>query len=371
MNEPYRLRYTNQIVGAFLILLLLFVILIASVLVRANPVFDRSERIEFRISQDQLGDLYEGAEVMRLGRRAGQVETIRYAEEQGDQITIELAVDPEVARQWNGRAELHVERKFGVGSPILVIRRGRADPEPADAEDDSVRFFGETDRLDQMASQVQSVSDSVSRIERQLTPTLQSIRDSSEDLSESLNQSIRPASDRTAAAMTSVQQSSDVLRPETLATLKAFRESTQALERQIGQLTTEVQSLVRGDLRETLGDVRSAAIESRDAAYSVRETSEQTNRRVAETLQDIQTSAGEVTRLARQSSIVVGILREEAEELPGTAKAIRRSAQDAEALVEDINGHWLLRGKQQTLSGDRQIAPPSLNPSSGSWGGSR
>ena len=74
MNEPYRLRYTNQIVGSFLaaFLLILFLLLVYTLRV--------SRKVEYSLvlSEDQLSDLKSGAEVIILGESAGSVKSISY-----------------------------------------------------------------------------------------------------------------------------------------------------------------------------------------------------------------------------------------------------------------------------------------------------
>ena len=44
MNEPYRLRYTNQIVGAFLLVFLIFLFALSLLVFRVSDRFGRKDR---------------------------------------------------------------------------------------------------------------------------------------------------------------------------------------------------------------------------------------------------------------------------------------------------------------------------------------
>ncbi len=98
MNEPYRLRYTNQIVGAFLVIVLLFVIVLLAVLLRAGNFLADQQNYWIEASQNDIGDLRKGAEVVILGERAGTVTDIQYVA-QGDRVRVDLGIDPSSTRR--------------------------------------------------------------------------------------------------------------------------------------------------------------------------------------------------------------------------------------------------------------------------------
>ena len=126
MNDPYRLRYTNQAVGVFL-LVILFLLLAFSVLVlRAGDYFVEKDRYWIDIPQEDIRDLYKGAEVMILGERAGEIESIRYIDAT-DKVRVNLSIDPNMSDQIFADSIVRQDRKFGLGTPILMIRRGETD----------------------------------------------------------------------------------------------------------------------------------------------------------------------------------------------------------------------------------------------------
>ena len=505
MNEPFRLRYTNQIVGTFLLAILLFLIATSIVLMRAGDFFSTPVSYWIEVPQNEIGDLHRGAEVMMLGQRVGEVRTIDYIDDT-DWVQIELAIVADKADQITENSEIQFERKFGVGAPILVIRRSIPDtdadrdsgnpsinpesipvrdrpsgsssvssnspivslqfPElrfpnrtpatlvgdrrgetpalltkpaknlaatgPVDADakipvmlhnsdptatnqqneppDEStanrtlvqnnsgdgnrppaggrndaprrtLRFRGESDRLDKVAQEVAEVSDSVRLIQEQLRPTLEGIEDAADRFDASLDQTIDPAFRQADTAFRSLENTSETIRPETIQTLSTIQNSTLRLEQRITELTDRVEKLVDQDVSQTLAEIRQSsdrAAEASDsarqaadraglaadnvagAADNINDTTDQVNRDIAKTLSSVRDAAVQVQRLAIETRQVVRIVRGEAEELPGTAERINATVADTQDLVGEIRGHWLLRNADRSDQVSRQVSPSAV-----------
>src|SRR6056297_2589925 len=90
MNESYRLRYTNQIVGIFLLIFLLFLFVVSVLVFRVN-FFVGPETYIVEAAEEDIGDLYTGAEVRIRGEHAGEVADIGYVPGT-DQVRVELAI---------------------------------------------------------------------------------------------------------------------------------------------------------------------------------------------------------------------------------------------------------------------------------------
>jgi len=364
MNEPYRLRYTNQIVGVFLMFVLLFVIALLVVLLRARDILSEKDNYWIEISQREVSDLSRGAEVLILGERAGTVEEVRYIE-QSDQVRVSLSIDAEWSDQIFEDSLVHLERKFGLGTPILVIRRGASgdrSPVPLGPGNRLANFHGETDRVDQMSRQLESVSTSIRLIQQQLAPTLTDISSAANRFSGSLDKTVDPAFTQSAKASASLYQTSEEIRPETLETLKAVRSATENLESRFEKLTENIEKLVEKDMRETLVEVRESTDDISAAAKSVDQTSQDVNKDVADTLATLRDAAEQVQKLAIDTQSLVRILRKGADDLPGTTARINNTADDAQELVGEIRNHWLLRRYSTHGKPTSQVSPSSIRP---------
>lgn len=357
MNEPYRLRYTNQIVGVFLLVLLLFLIVLALLLLRAGDYFAERKTYWFEIPQEEVRDLHPGIEVMILGKRAGQIEDIQYVAD-SDRVRIELAIDEAFADQVFANSIIVPDRKYGVGAPILNLRRpsGKevAQPSvPLPSGNQIATFRTQDDRIEQMAREVETVAASVRKIQEQLTPTLATIGKTSTGIDTSMSETITPAFKTANRAADSFFTTNEQLRPVADETMRVIRESTQALREQVGDLTAQVQALVNQELKQTLADVSATA-------ETVDKVSEDTSQNITETLQVLAKAAEQVRLLAEETRQVVRIVRAEADQLPGTTTRVNDTVSDTQDLVGEIRDHWLLRNSNRRPSGSSQVSPSSL-----------
>ncbi len=367
MNEPYRLRYTNQIVGAFLVIVLLFVIMLLVVLLRAGNFLAEQQSYWIEADQNDIGDLYKGAEVIILGERAGTVTDIQYVAN-GDQVRVDLSIDPSSRDEIFSDSFVQMERKFGVGSPILVIRRGTADQGPPSRLVSGSRLDivqSESDRVDQMARELESASEAIRLIQQQLSPTLTDISNSAGRFNRSLDKSVDPAFTRFGQASVSIYETSEAVRPETLETMKAVRTATKKLESKVTTLTEKIQVLVENDMRDTLVEVRQSSDDISTAAKSVDQTTQDVNRDVAKTLETLRQAAEQVQQLASETRDLVRVVRKEANDLPGTTKRVNDTVSDTQDMVGEIRSHWLLRRYSTQGDPTPQVSPSSVRGGSG------
>lgn len=352
MSDPYRLRYTNQAVGIFLLIVLLFLIVFTVWVLRAGDYFVEPHTYWIEVPQEDVRDLYKGAEVMILGERAGEVDSIRYVDST-DRVRVNLSIDPEMSDQIFHDSVVRQDRKFGLGTPILTIRRGdRADDDRRQLPPGNPlrSYTGESDRIDKVAKQVETVSESIRLIQESLEPTLQSMTAATEQLRESLVNRADPAMEASQLAAGSFYQSNEQLRPEMSQTLEVVRDATRSLEGRIDDLVTN-------DVRQTLADMRESTANISRAAESITQTSEDTNADVAETLASLREAADQVQRLATDTQELVRVVRGEAGELPGTTERFNETVSDTQAMVGEIRSHWLLRNSRGGSRSSSRISP--------------
>jgi len=365
MNEPYRLRYTNQIVGVFLLMLLVLLAIVGIAVTRVSRILITPVRYFVMLSDKEAEDLSTDTEVVVLGKRIGSIESIEYVD-LSDQIRITLAIDPLFREFLTTDTFLTIERKFGLGKTVIKLRRIHRDDsvaEPDGTENNSAtrllepgsmiaRIEAEEDRLGQIANKVDGTGDSIDLAAKSISKTF--------------DNSVSPAADRLKTAFDSVERTSDVVRPDTILTLEVIRQSTSRLENQVGDLTKAMQSVVEVELRTTLNSIEKSARASEQTAFAVAETSTaivdstgKTQTDIAQTLVILRQAIASIQNLTNETREVVRIVRGEANDLPGTTQRINETISDSQDLVNEVQDHWLLRGRNR-----RELPTPQVSPSS-------
>ncbi|MEM6469929.1 MAG: MlaD family protein [Planctomycetota bacterium] len=355
MNEPYRLRYTNQIVGAFVLVVLLITTIVSVVLF--SRLFVTQDFFYVLVTEEEATDLRTGTEIVVLGQTIGQIESLRYMPDT-DLVRVKMGVDSEFKDQISTNSEVTLNRKFGVGTPILTIRRKASEerieePKPLEPGDFISRFRGDVDPVEKMAKEFEAASTSIDLAARKLKG--------------SLNDSVDPAVAQGQAAFESVERTSETLRPEGVETLEQFRATTVALENRLTELASRVDQLIDRDVRRTVGEIEQSAIAATRAADSVsaaanslKSEGQVTSQEIAKTLATLRETAEKIQQLTQETRQVVQIVRGEAEELPGTTARVNDTVTDTQELVGDIRDHWLLRGARDDRQRTRQIPPSSV-----------
>lgn len=333
MSDPYRLRYTNQAVGVFLLVILLFLILLSILVLRAGDYLVEKDHYWIEIPQEDIRDLYKGAEVMILGERAGEIKSIRYVDST-DKVRVNLSIDPDKSGQIFADSIVRQDRKFGLGTPILMIQRGdtSGDMRSPLLPGSMLQIYeGESGRLDKVAGQVETVSESIRLMQEQLAPTLLSMTAASDQLQSTLETSAKPMLRESEMAASSFKETNETLRPKSIETLEVVQEATRTMRDQVTLLSKQVAQ---------------SADSVRLAADSVAKTSDETNQDIARTLASLRDAADQVQRLAVQTQELVRIVRGEADDLPGTTERLNETVSETQDLVGEIRGHWLLQNSR-------------------------
>jgi phospholipid/cholesterol/gamma-HCH transport system substrate-binding protein len=369
MNEPYRLRYTNQIVGFFLLLLLIATIVIGVAITRASRILVKPDKFYINVTEEQASDLRTGTEVIVLGRRIGQIEELTYTDDTTNLVRVMLAIDPRYSSQITTDSEVTLDRKFGLGTPVLKIGRKAVGERqgplvPIEPGNQISQFIGEIDRVEQMAKEVEGVGNSIENVEKELTPTLRSVNLAAQRITKSIDENISPATEQGKKTLESIELTSETIRPETVKTMEAIRESTKQLEIKVADLTDRIRILVDGDVRDAVTSLDQTADASTDAARAVEKTAtnldaqaSQTKEEISATLQSLRQTAELIQKLTNETREIVRIVRSEAEELPGTAERVNQTVSETQDLVGEIRSHWLLRRYHRADSPTEPVPP--------------
>ncbi|MEZ6092360.1 MAG: MlaD family protein [Pirellulaceae bacterium] len=299
MNDPYRLRYTNQLVGAFLLVLLLFLLILSILIFQTNDYFVEKHLYWIEVAQQDVEGLQKGSEVLILGERAGVVESIRYVDGTSN-VRVNLAIRPEFSSEIFASSSVALERRFGVGAPLLIVRRGLPEDgvlKPLPPGSRIKNFQGEEDRLDQLAREVQSVSESISKIQIELSPTLDQISSSARTFENRVEGNATPAFNKMGAASDEFAETNQTLRPQATQTMLQIQQTTNNLDQRITALTLRIDELP-DRISDTSDDVTVAAAK-------VGNTTEDAGADFANTMSEVRETANEVERLADEARQVV------------------------------------------------------------------
>lgn len=375
MNEPYRLRYTNQIVGVFLLVLLVLIAIVGFSVTRVGRLFVTPLRYYVQLSDKDAEDLTTDTEVVVLGKPIGSIESIQYID-YSDQIRITLAIDPLYRDLITTESILAVERKFGLGKTVIKIRRRHQKDSPTDSSvnPDNERPSVTATPLIPGATilQVEGKEDRLAQIANKVDTTGDSIDVAAKSVDRSFENSVNPAADRVKIASESVEKTSETVRPDTILTLEVIRQSTSRLESQVSDLTKALQQVVEVEMRRTLNSIENSARASERTAATIEQTSstigsntERTQSDIAQTLELLRQSIVSIQSLTNESREVVRIVRGEANQLPGTTQRINETVSDTQDLVNEVQDHWLLSGRDRKDSRTPQLSPSSTIRSGG------
>lgn len=354
MNEPYRLRYTNQLVGGFLLVLIVTTIALGIAVTRVSRILVKPDRFYVNVNEDESTALQVGTEVVQLGKRIGQVEALEYADTPG-QIKITLAVDPDFSKNITTGTELSFERKFGVGAAFIKVRRTGAhnqDATPLPPGSYLTNFQGEVDRVKKMSEDFDEVTASVQKAQQDLSPALNNIDLAASQVKSSFKDSVEPAFDQANKAFVSVERTSESFQQNAAETLAELRSTTINLNAKLGELIQKA---------EASADAATTASDSvAKTTSNINQKTDKLNEEIIETLKVIRDSLASVDRLTNETRELVQVLQGEAEQLPGTTEQVRNSVEDTDQLVKEIRSHWLLRGVRQSGGPTGQLSPSSV-----------
>lgn len=358
MNEPFRLRYVNQIVGVFLIVVFLLSIAISIPFTSGLT----KEKIEYsmNVHEAMANQLRTGTEVIILGETVGQVKGLSYVAG-SDLVRVTFEIEAKHRSKITNYSEVTLDRKYGVGPAVIRLRRSRLDD-----EDETAWPPGES------LTRIEEQDDQVERMAREVEAAGSSIDAAAQQIQSSLKDSFDPAFATTEQAFQSFQATSDEIRPEAIQTLTQLRTTTASLENELTQLSRRIDQLVDGEVRTTIGKIEDSAVAATEAAESVEKLAlsidtktDKTNEDVAATLAALRDTAALIKQLTEETRVVVKIIRGEADELPGTTRQVKDTVDDTQELVGDIQSHWLLRRYRDNKTPTEQLSPSSLRGGGG------
>ena len=282
MNKPFKFRYVNEIVGGFVLLVLLA--LISGILLagRAQDWFEKEYRIRLDFPDEGSLGIQKGAEVQILGATVGRVERIRVDDDGG--MSGILSVKGGFIRFVRADSRAVVKKKFGVaGDAFVEITQGRG----AELGDPPVLVAVKDTELMEMAQEI-----------------LKQIQDA------------------------------------TLPAIKEYTELAAELRSQEGPLMKLLANLeqITGALNRGEG---TAGQLLKDPA--VAQDIERILKQVQQSLADAQVVLKDVQALSAKLPPMADKVGQEADALPGTVAQAQEALRETERLIVGFQRHWLVR----------------------------
>ena len=291
MAKPFKFRYVNEIVGTFV--LLVVVVLIAAIILagRAQEWFIPVKRFPVDFPLEGSLGIQKGAEVQILQTKVGMVEKI--AVDEDGRMSAIISVKGDFIRFVREDSLVVVKKRFGVaGDSFIEITEGQGEPLP----DDVTLMATKDTELIEIAEQI-----------------LQQFRETTLPAIESLKKTVDEYGSLAA----------DLRNPEgpLLKMLANIEQITAGLEKGEG----------------TAGQLL------RDPA--VAKEIEQILAKVNQTLDEVKVIAADLQKTTAKLPPMAETVGGEVKDLPGLVLQTQETIREAERLIEGIQKTWILRSK--------------------------
>lgn len=326
MNRPYKLRFVNQLVGAFV--LLVVVLLLGMILIAARTqqwFVPRHELVAF-LPEGELDGLQIGTPVQVLGERAGEVSSIDYADE-GRMLQLTLQIAEPYLDQIYADSIIRIRRRLaGVGEVYLDILRGPAHRVSA-GPDTPLMIVSEPapgDELRRITEMVTEVREEVAVVRESMVRAFDRLEQTSTQVADSNRQLQRVLDDVEEFTPRLVPLADDLEESN-----RQFQETTRVVRDSNEQLRIILDDI--GGVTPRLGPL-----------------------------------ADQTEELLATSQEIADTLRDESGELPGTVRQFRRTVEGADEVIEGLRQHWLLRRHIDQPEITPKIPPSKISPG-GIW----
>lgn len=323
MNVPYKLRYVNQLVGAFILLTAAALLIVAVVAVRRQAIFVPEYRIYAYLPEAILDGVREGTEVIVLGRVAGNVENLAYVDprEDGSNVQLTLAIKETFQHEIFTDSVANLRRKLaGAGEAYLEISRGPRHREVL-SPSGTLQMFAEaepTSELKRLAGMIDDVRGYFENTQNSMIDAFSKVQELAED--------VQHTNRRLQTVVDDVQDFSPRLSP--------LAEKTDQVLSDFKEFSPKLKSLA--DQAETvIGDLQ---------AFSPR----------------LDPLADKADEFFKTSNEVAENLRRETEDLRGSGESLHDGIEGAQQVIDGLRHHWLLRRYIDTSGGDVTISPSEI-----------
>ncbi len=312
MAKPFKFRYVNEIVGVFVILVLLALVTGILLAGHAQRWFEPVSRITLQFPSEGSFGLQKGAEVQILGATVGAVEEIQVNED--GSMEGEITIRGDFIRFVRSDSRALARKKFAVaGDTYVEITRGVGDEFPEEGATMICEKDTEiTETIGQVLQQVREVT----------LPAIEQVRLAIEEYT------------KLAADLRDPQGNLQQL----LANLNQIMVGLEKGEGTAGQILRDPS--LANELREITGKLNESMAEVRKILEDVKNTT---------------------AKMPQTADAVNG----EVENLPGLVLQTQKTLMETEKLIGGIQRHWLMRKYIEQAPASERIPPSAVQPSKG------
>ncbi len=314
MKKPFKFRYVHELVGSFVLLVLLAVIVAVLLAGRAQGWFEPTHEVRVEFSEEGTFGLRRGAEVRVLEAPAGIVHDI-VVREDGVMEGI-LRVRGRFFQYIRKDSQAMVKRVFGVaGDAYVEISRGVG--EELSEDDPYIDIAKDTEIMDVV-----------------------------EEVLEELRESI----------LVAMNQLGDLLEEYT-ALATDFRDPEGHVQKVLGNISAITEGLERGQ------GPAGRLLRDEDLAGHIDELAVKINR----TMDDVNSIMENMAEASKEFPEMARTAGGEVRDMKGLVSQTQSSLQEAEILIEGIQRHWLIRKyiDRDDPPEDDRLAPSSVMGSGG------
>lgn len=327
LSRGYKLRYVNQLVGLFVILVSGLVFAALLVVAWGQEWFVGSYEIRAYLPEGELDGLQVNSPIQILGERVGKVREISYVDDEQkllrlrrelpggrlelNYLEVTLQISNRVSEEVDADSRIQIRRRMaGVGDVYLEILRG-------------ARRLGSPDEQTLFAiTPEKSAQDEI----RTMTQLMSSVQEDFARMRQTLDES-SISFDRSTAELAKASTR-----------VRELAESMLEVTPRLPEIADDVQRTTR-DLQTSSEQIRSTA-----------EAIGQSNRQLQNVLSDAEAVSPRLLPIARQterllstSQVVADRLRDESDTLPGTVGQFRETVGDAQEVIDGLRQNWLIR----------------------------
>lgn len=335
-NRP-AFRYVNETVGAFVLLALVVIVIVAVQAGRVHRWFVARQTFLVGLPEEGSRGLRSGAEVLVLGVNAGRVIDIDIDSEGRMRATVRIQAD--FARFVREDSEVTIHRKFGVaGDAFLEITKGTGAPVPNDRMVlAAVGDTGATEALNVIANELREG----------IIPLIAELR--------------AAAGSWTALADSLVKPDQDF--PELIANLNDLSDRLQRGEGVLGRLLQD--DALAENVAAAVVDARVIADDVKTISGAVREEVKDVPGLVAKlqgTLDELRAVLADVQQATDDLPRIASGMAEASDDLPALVMQAQLTLIELDRLAEAMQRSWLLGGSRDDAADRDRVAPQRVMP---------
>jgi phospholipid/cholesterol/gamma-HCH transport system substrate-binding protein len=316
MNKPFKFRYVREIVGSFMLLMIL--LLVGGVILagRAQGWFEPTLELRVHMPDEGLAGIHKGSPVMTLGTQVGVVDDVHVNDDESLEVILSLKGD--FIRFVRSDSVASIKKQFGVaGDSLIELSRGVG----AEIEGDYLPLPAQKNR-----EIVELVEELVVQVQWAVMPLLEQVRAAAEQYTD-LGIDLQKSAISLQSLLAGLNDVATGLN-EGEGTAGRLLKDASTVE----ELNTLLQSanLVLTNLSAVVGDVKSVV----------------TNVNLM-----VEDTQGVVKNIKRASTGV-----------PAMMNQTESTLDDVQLLLEGLQRHWLLRKYIETPDVPTRILPSSAVP---------